>query len=102
MYLSIHLNYLTDSKYSGAQVFYNNEENKEIAMVIQETLNNKLQNNRDIKKIPQKTYMYDKLTVPGVLIECGFLSNPKEKNLLNSSYQQKIATTIKDALINYY
>ena len=47
--------------------------------------------------------MYDKLTVPGVLIECGFLSNPKEKNLLNStSYQQKIATTIKDALINYY
>ena len=41
--------------------------------------------------------------VPGVLIECGFLSNPKEKNLLNSSsYQQKIATTIKDALINYY
>ncbi len=103
MYLSIHLNYLTDSKYSGAQVFYNNEENKEIAMVIQETLNNKLQNNRDIKKIPQKTYMYDKLTVPGVSIECGFLSNPKEKNLLNSSsYQQKIATTIKDALINYY
>lgn len=103
MYLSIHLNYLTDSKYSGAQVFYNNEENKEIAMVIQETLNNKLQNNRDIKKISQKTYMYDKLTVPGVLIECGFLSNPKEKNLLNSSsYQQKIATTIKDALINYY
>ena len=103
MYLSIHLNYLTDSKYSGAQVFYNNEENKEIAMVIQETLNNKLQNNRDIKKIPQKTYMYDKLTVPGVLIECGFLSNPKEKNLLNSSsYKQKIATTIKDALINYY
>ena len=96
MYLSIHLNYLTDSKYSGAQVFYNNEENKEIAMVIQETLNNKLQNNRDIKKIPQKTYMYDKLTVPGVLIECGFLSNPKEKNLLNStSYQQKLPQQLK-------
>lgn len=47
--------------------------------------------------------MYDKLTIPGVLIECGFLSNYKEKELLKSSkYQQTIASTIKDALINYY
>lgn len=103
MYLSIHLNYLGDSSYSGAQVFYNNEENKEIAMVIQDELNKKLGSNREIKKIPSKTYMYDKLTIPGVLIECGFLSNYKEKELLTSSdYQQKIAQVIKDALINYY
>lgn len=103
MYLSIHLNYLGDSSYSGAQVFYNNEENKEIAMVIQEELNKNLDSNREIKKIPSKTYMYDKLTIPGVLIECGFLSNYKEKELLTSSdYQQKIAQVIKDALINYY
>jgi len=103
LYLSIHLNYLEDNQYSGAQVFYNNEENKEIAMVIQENLNNELNHKREIKKIPTKTYMYSKLNIPGVLIECGFLSNSKEKEQLKSpEYQQKIAKTIADGVVNYY
>lgn len=103
MYLSIHLNYLNDNSYSGPQVFYNSDTNKEIAKIIQEELNKKLNSSRKIKKIPSKTYMYDKLKVPGVLIECGFLSNYKEKELLNSSeYQQKLASIIKDAIIKYY
>ncbi len=103
MYLSIHLNYLDNKIYYGPQVFYNNETNKDIALVIQETLNKALNTNREIKKIPTKTYMYDKLTIPGVLIECGFLSNEKEAHNLNTSiYQQKIASIIKNAIINYY
>jgi len=103
LYISIHLNYLSNSSYSGAQVFYNNDTNKEIAMVIQETINKELNNDREIKKIPSKTYMYDKLTTSGVLIECGFLSNPPELNKLKTStYQQKIAVVIKDGIINYY
>lgn len=103
MYLSIHLNYLDNSSYSGAQVFYNYDTNKEIAMVLQETINKELNNDREIKKIPSKTYMYDKLTTSGVLIECGFLSNPGEFNKLKTAaYQQKLATVIKNGIINYY
>lgn len=103
LYLSIHLNYLEDSSYSGPQVFYNNETNKEIALVIQETLNKNLKTNREIKKIPTKTYMYSKLKIPGVLIECGFLSNYSEKEkLISPEYQEKLAVIIKDAIINYY
>lgn len=103
MYLSIHLNYLENSAYYGPQVFYSNDQNKKIAQIIQETLNKSLSNNRTVKKIPSKTYMYNKLTVPGVLIECGFLSNPTELNKLkNPQYEQKIASLIKDAIIKYY
>lgn len=103
LYISIHLNYLTDSKYYGAQVFYNNAENQKIASSIQEILNNELNNDREIKKIPSRTYMYDKLNIPGVLIECGFLSNYKEKELLKTSeYQQKLAKIITKGIINYY
>ena len=103
MYLSLHLNYLENSKYHGAQVFYSNDTNKDIALVFQETLNKGLKENREAKPIPNKTYMYSKLTIPGILIECGFLSNPNEKSkLITPSYQQKIASLIKDALINYY
>lgn len=103
LYLSIHLNYLNDAKYNGAQVFYNNEENKKIASSIQDILNKELENDRTIKKIPNRTYMYSKLNIPGVLIECGFLSNYKEKELLKTpEYQQKLAKTITEGIINYY
>jgi len=103
MYISIHLNYLMDSSYRGPQVFYDNDTNKNIASVIQEELNLNLDNDREIKKIPSRTYMYDKLNIPGVLIECGFISNQKEKELLvSSSYQQKLANIITKGIINYY
>ncbi len=103
LYLSIHLNYLTDSSYWGAQVFYSDEKNKEIASSIQKIINDELKNNREEKKIPSKTYMYSKLNRPGVLIECGFLSNEKEKNLLiTQEYQQKLAKVITNGVIDVF
>ena len=103
LYISIHLNYLTDTKYYGPQVFYNNEENKKIASSIQEILNKELKNDREIKKIPNRTYMYSKLTIPGVLIECGFLSNYSEREkLITKEYQETLAKTIALAIVNYY
>ncbi|MBE6160937.1 MAG: N-acetylmuramoyl-L-alanine amidase CwlD [Firmicutes bacterium] len=105
LYLSIHLNYLDDSSYYGPQVFYNNNQknNQLIAKTIQEYLNSKIQTNRSIKKIPTTTYMYSKLKPEGVLIECGFLSNYKEKNkLVKEEYQEKIAKYIAEAIICYY
>ncbi len=102
LYLSIHLNYLTSSAYYGPQVFYQ-EEDLDLATIIQNTLNESLNTDRVVKEIPKKTYMYDKLTIPGVLIECGFLSNPEEKRkLITEEYQQKIASLIKDAIIDYF
>lgn len=102
LYLSIHLNYLTSSAYKGAQVFYNND-NEALALVMQEYLNKELQANREVKKIPASTYMYNKLKIKGLLIECGFLSNASERNLLqNSKYQEKVAKSIADALVKYY
>ena len=100
-YFSIHLNYLEDTKYFGPQVFYNysREDNKIIANQLQNDLNKSLKTNREVKKIPNKTYMYDKLLVSGVLIECGFLSNSKERNLLiDKNYQKKLAKIIAKSI----
>lgn len=102
LYLSIHLNYLSDTRYYGPQVFYN-KDNKELAQSIQSYLNKKVNNDREIKKIPGSTYMYDKLERPGVLIECGFLSNPSErKELVTDEYQIKLAKLITEAIVEYY
>ena len=102
MYLSIHLNYLTNAKYYGAQVFYN-KDNYELATSIQEYLNNNLKSNREVKEIPTSTYMYKKLKKPGVLIECGFLSNNEERaKLITEEYQKKLAKTIANSLVKYF
>ena len=102
MYLSIHLNYLSNKKYYGAQVFYN-KNNENLAKSIQEYLNNNLETDREIKEIPSSTYMYKKLEKRGVLIECGFLSNSSERSkLITEEYQRKVAKVIAEAIVNYY
>lgn len=101
IYLSIHINYLENNKYSGSQVFYYGDNNKELANTIQMYLN-KINTPRSIKVMP-RVYMYNKLNIKGVLIECGFISNNKDRNnLIKSDYQQLLAKTITDALIDYF
>lgn len=102
LYLSIHLNFLSDSSYYGPQVFYD-KDNVDLASLMQKYLNKETNTSRKIKKIPKETYMYDKLKVHGVLIECGFLSNRSEREkLTDSKYQKKLAQGIKKALEKYF
>lgn len=105
IYLSIHLNYYSNSKYYGPQIFYNNtfEENETIAKFIQEELNKNLNTKRKTKINSSANYMYPKLNIKGALIECGFLSNGQDRlNLQNEDYQKKLAKIILTAIINYY
>ena len=102
LYLSIHINYLVDSRYYGAQVFYTNG-NEELANVLQTSMINNLGSPLKEKRISDSIYMYKQLLIPGVLIECGFLSNGKEKSMLiTDKYQDKIVDAIVDGLIKYY
>ena len=102
IYLSIHNNYYTNKKYYGAQAFYTSN-NKELASIIQKEFNKKLQSPLKEKQIDKTKYFYKRLNIPGVLIECGFLSNPKELELLQSkTYQKKIVNSIIEGLLVYF
>lgn len=47
-------------------------------------------------------YMYKNTTIPGVLIECGYLSNFEErKKLQEIKYQKKLASTIAKGVVDY-
>ena len=62
---------------------------------------NDLKTERVLKKTD--LYMYRNTTVPGVLIECGFLSNANERYLLQKEdYQKKIAESITNAVIEFF
>ena len=104
IYISIHLNSISSSTWRGAQVFYDdvNEKNIEIAKLFQEQLKTDLKTTREVKEI-STMLMNRKITIPGILIEVGFLSNPNDRYLLRQNdYQYKICNSIRNGLIKYF
>lgn len=102
LYLSIHINYLEDTRYYGAQTFYVGD-NKDLADIIQNEFKINLGSSLSSRKLDNSIYMYKQLDIPGVLIECGFLSNKMERDLLvKDDYQSKIVDAIYKALVKYY
>lgn len=106
IYVSIHLNYYEDSKYSGWQTFYQgqNQKSKKLAEIIQRELNNNFDktNTRTPMQI-KGVYIMDKVLVPTVIVECGFLSNAEEEALLQTDkYQSDIAWGIYMGVQQYF
>lgn len=107
IFLSIHQNHFSQSKYSGAQVFYskNDPNSKIIAQSIQDQIRTKLQpeNSRKIKTSGKEIYLLYNAVIPAVMVECGFLSNGGEALLLNDEeYQKKMSLAIVEGLIMYF
>lgn len=102
LYISIHINWYENSKHRGAEVLYNtiNPTNKILAEKIMEQFKTNQKSKRNIKKT--NLYMYKNTTIPGVLVETGFLSNPYERGLLQSEdYQEKLAYSITEGIKDY-
>lgn len=102
--ISIHQNHFTQSQYAGAQVFYAaSEGSRDLAEITQGALRQALDpdNNREIKP-GDAIYLLEQIQCPGVLVECGFLSNAAEaKQLQTPTYQTKIACAVAGAAIRY-
>lgn len=105
--LSIHQNHFPDGRYSGAQVFYaSSEDSSALAGQLQTAITTHLNpGSRRLEKKSSGIYLMEHIRCPGVLIECGFLSNPAEEALLRSpAYQQKLCLvtgcTVADYLSN--
>ena len=104
--ISIHQNSFPDPDVNGPQVFFykDSEESATMAQVIQNVLNEYLQPRK--KRVAQSNTNYYLLTrtpTPTVIVECGFLSNPAEADLLGTDeYQTKVAEAIFMGIVSYY
>ena len=103
--LSIHQNSLPSSPVThGAQVFWNRREGAEVlAESIQNALNANVNagNEKRPRQIPDSIYLMKNITAPGVLVECGFLSNPPEtERLQDPAYQLRLAAAITAGYLN--
>ncbi len=106
IFVSIHLNKIPQNQYYGWQTFYkrNSEEGKNLSNYIQENLNQSIQiENKRVPQIISGKYIIENLEIPTVIVECGFLSNPTEANLLTQNdYQDKIAWGIYCGIMDYF
>lgn len=103
--VSIHQNSYEDSSVYGPQVFYyqDSAEGEKLAAAIQEKMNTGLEIARPRVAKSNKTYYLLKRS-EGILaiVECGFLTNPSEAELLQTEeYQEKVAQTIAEGICVY-
>ena len=106
--ISIHQNYFSDSKYFGAQTFYgSSEDSDELAYQLQAKLAETLiPGNNRVSKKADGIYLMEHIKKCGILLECGFISNPQENAKLSTPQYQKnlssviactVSTFIKDS-----
>ena len=98
IFLSIHMNKYPSEKTKGMQIFFsqNNLDSANLAELLQKNNRAYLQpeNNREIKR-GKDIYVLENIKNIGILVECGFLSNPEEERLLTQDkYQNKLAKII--------
>lgn len=106
IFISIHQNHFSESKYSGAQVFYckNQGGSDALADCIQKSIVSSLQkkNTRQIKACDSSVYLIHDAVSTAVMVECGFLSNKAEAEKLNdNTYQYEMALAIARGFVNY-
>ena len=106
MFVSIHLNKIPQSQYYGWQTFFraNDDKSEKLAKCIQANLNESIEreNKREALVIRNK-YIVDKTKMPVTIVECGFLSNPEEAQLLaQEEYQDRLAWGIYLGINQYF
>ncbi len=105
--LSVHQNFYPSQSVRGGQVFYspNREESKALALGMQNKLNDLYvkEGAKGRKATAGEYFMLDCYPCPSVIVECGFLSNPSDEELLISGgFQRRLAEEIAEGVMGYF
>ena len=102
--ISIHANAITNSRWSGAQTFYDPStlENRELATALMIGLRTNIEGLDREERPISNIYILRHSTIPTALVEVGFLSNPEEARLLaDEEYRQLMAYAIFEGILLY-
>ncbi len=103
LFVGIHMNSFPQEKYSGLTVYYspNKSQSHDAAEALRGDVIRHLQpdNNRELKAAGSNIYILDRIEYPAILIECGFLSNREECEILSDAdYRQRLSFVIFSSL----
>ena len=103
--ISIHQNKFSTAQPSGCQVFYGvKEPSRELADHMQDLFFQYTDsgNRQAAAPVSSTIYLMNSVNCPSILIECGFVSNPREAALLeDGDYQKRLAVVIIGGLSGF-
>lgn len=102
--VSIHQNSYSQESIHGSQVFYytHSKSGEKAAKILQEAMLDVDSDNSRQAKENDTYYLLKKTKIPTVIVECGFLSNQKEADLLiTEEYQEKMAAAVAKGIHEY-
>jgi N-acetylmuramoyl-L-alanine amidase len=104
--ISVHQNFYPAKSSRGAQVFYSttHEGSKLLALAMQGQLNTLYETQGAKPRVEKEGdfFILECIARPSVIVECGFLSNPSDEELLCSEgWQQKLAESIAAGVVEY-
>ena len=107
LFVSIHLNKFFQPQYGGLQVYYspNDDGSEAFASSVQNTVREYLcpENERQIKRATSSIYILSNIRRRAILVECGFLSNPKDlEDLARPEYDLDLAAAICSGIMNSF
>ncbi len=105
--ISIHMNHYPDPSCRGPQVFYSSfiKGSEKLASSIRQGFIDNIKENceRETKPVTNELYLLREAKIPAVIVECGFLSNPEEEELLSDeNYQKMLAKSIAEGIMKCY
>ena len=97
------MNFHENASYRGIEVLYHpiHPNNQVLGKILIDQFKLDFSKVRTLKKT--NLYLYSNTRIPGVLIECGFLSNYHDRvNLQDKNYQKSLANSITKSVITYF
>jgi N-acetylmuramoyl-L-alanine amidase len=104
LFISIHSNSFPRRNTYGMETYYHQKSStgKILAELIQKQLTQLQPENKRQAKAGDY-YLINQTKMPAVIVEVGFISNPRErKMLLSNDYRDSIANAIADGLVSYF
>ena len=101
IFVSIHYNHSWKRDPHGLETFYYSSEGKKLATFVQNGMMGKVRTiNRGVKHA--RFYVLRHSKHPAILVECGFVSNSKERSRMKQAwFRQSLAEGIGEGIIKY-
>ncbi|MDD4839663.1 MAG: N-acetylmuramoyl-L-alanine amidase [Clostridia bacterium] len=105
--ISIHMNFYSSSARRGSQVFFNrrNDASINLGKSVQSVLNDAINlkhSGREYSALNGDYYILQCSQTPSIIVECGFLSNPIDEQLLiDEKFQLELAYHIFSGAVSY-
>jgi len=102
IFLAVHYNSFMSPYVSGTETYYYTPQSRFLARIIHKNLARGIRRrDRGIKRVMYYTIHHT--TMPAVLIEPGYVTNPKEEKLaFSTSFQKEVASDILKGVVEYF